>query len=82
MRTMTTARDPHTLGWAAYGLLRYLDDRDQEQPLKRADLLTSHEKAEAVRKLVQRLEAEGVLRIDQEPTAFGQGGVFKYRTYK
>ncbi|GAB2763036.1 hypothetical protein GCM10027174_44650 [Salinifilum aidingensis] len=76
-----TDRDPHTLGWAAYGMARWLDDRDQNHPLRREELFTTHEKTEAVRKLVQRLTDAGVLTVERGQSAFGEGSPRLYRTH-
>ncbi len=76
-----TDRDPYTLGWAAYGMARWLDDRDQGQPLRQNDLITTREKIDGVRTLVDRLQSGGILTIERGQTAFGEGSPRLYRTH-
>lgn len=73
---------PHNLGWAAYGLWRHLDERDQEQPLKLDELRTPYERSTAgIRTLVERLERAGLLTRERTPTGFAQGAAWLYRTH-
>lgn len=68
------------IGWAAYGLWRWLDERDQDQPLRLDEMCTNRERRDGVRTLIERLENADLLRRERAVTDFATGAAWLYRT--
>jgi len=78
-------RDDHPdeldLRWAEYGVLRWLDDRDQDAPLTKEELYTASERYKTVKRILDQLEHRGLLTIERARTGFGEGAAYLYRTH-
>lgn len=68
------------LGWAAHGLWTWLDQRDQDVPLRLDEMCTSRDGRDAIRSLVARLEETDWLRRERAAQEFGTGTAWLYRT--
>ncbi len=79
---MTRDDHPDDLGlrWDEWGVLRWLDDRDQDVPMTKEELYTQTQRYKTLKRILDRLEHLGLLSIERARTGFGEGAAYLYRT--